>query len=59
MFFFAFFSPLAICKSKKKYICDEDVGIADQEKAGKQGRDESMELFSIQPCPTYLATLKM
>ena len=28
--------------------------IADQQKAGKHGRDESIKLFSIQPHPTYL-----
>ena len=35
-----------------------DVGIADQQKAQKQGRDDSIKQFSIQPHPTYLSTLK-
>ena len=31
----------------------QDVGIADQQKAGKQGRNDSIKQFSIQPHPTY------
>ena len=34
------------------------IGIADQQKGWKQGRDDSLEQFSIQPHPTYLSTLK-
>jgi len=30
----------------------QDVGIADQQKAGKQGRDDSIKQFSTQPHPT-------
>ena len=29
-----------------------DVGIAEQQKVGKQGRDDSIKQFSIQPHPT-------
>jgi len=38
----------------------QDVGIADQQKVRKQGRDDSIKLFSIQPYLTYmyLPTLK-
>jgi len=31
------------------------VGIADQQKAGKLDRDDSIKQFSMQPHPTYLA----
>jgi len=36
-----------------------DVGIADQQKAKKQVRDDSIKQFSIQPHPTYLSTSKI
>ena len=38
-----------------------DVGLADQKKAGKQCRDDSIKLFSmhVEPYPTYLSTLKI
>ena len=32
----------------------QDVGIADQQKARKQGRGDSTQQFSIQPHSTYL-----
>ena len=32
----------------------QDVGIADQQKSYKQGRDDSIKQFSIQPHPTNL-----
>ena len=35
------------------------VGIADQQKPQKQGRDDSIKQFSAQPHPTYLSTLKI
>jgi len=35
-----------------------DVGIADKQKAWKQGRDDSVKLFSTQLHPTYLSTVK-
>jgi len=35
-----------------------DVGIADQQKAWKQGRDDSIKQFSTQLRPTYLSTIK-
>jgi len=41
-------------KIKKKHIIN--VGIADQL---KQGRDDSIKQFSIQPYPTYLSTLRI
>jgi len=44
---------------KKTLKMLRDVGIADQEKAQKQGRDDSIKQFSIQPHPTYLSTLKI
>ena len=37
----------------------QDVGIADQQKAWKQGRDDSIKQFGMQPHPTYLSTLKI
>jgi len=44
---------------KKTLKMLRDVGIADQEKAQKQGRDDSIKQFSTQPHPTYLSTLKI
>jgi len=44
-----------VTKTRRKALKMEDVGIAaDQQKAGKQGRDDSVKQFSIQPHPTYL-----
>jgi len=36
----------------------QDVGITDQQKAGKQGRDDSIKQFGTQLHPTYLSTAK-
>jgi len=36
----------------------QDVGIADKQKAGKQGRDDNIKQFSTQLHPTYLFTVK-
>jgi len=36
----------------------QDVGIADQQNAGKQGRDDSIKQFSTQVHPVYLFTVK-
>ena len=33
------------------------VGIADQQKTGKQSRDDSLKQFNTQTNPTYLSTL--
>ena len=35
------------------------VGIADQEKAGKQSRDDNLKQFNMQTNPKYLSTLKI
>jgi len=35
-----------------------NVGIADQQKAGKQGRDDSIKQLSTQPHITHLSTLE-
>ena len=32
----------------------QDIGIADQQKAGKQGRDDSIKLFGMQLLPIYI-----
>jgi len=46
------------CKlyKNKRNIYIVDVGIADQQKAYKQGRDDSIKQFSAQLHPTYLYT---
>ena len=36
----------------------QDVGIADQQKAGNQGRDDSIKQFSTQLHPIHLSTVK-
>ena len=36
----------------------QDVRIADQQKASKQGRDDSLKQFSTQLHLTYLSTVK-
>ena len=37
----------------------QDVGIADHQKAGKQGRDDSIKQFCIRPHLSYLSKLKI
>jgi len=47
-----------INKIKRTLKLLRDVGIADQQKARKQGRDNSIKKVGIQPHPTYYSTLK-